>query len=82
MVEKPREKLSGRRALPLLRHRLRARRQARAVLRFHGPVLLSLRWLASTEEVAATVACGLHGLGVCVFRAQEVSRSLEADEIV
>jgi hypothetical protein len=82
MVEKLREKLSGRRALPHLRHRLRARRQARAVLRRRGLVFLSLRRLASTEEAAATVACCLHGLGVCVFRAQEFFHSLEADEVV
>ena len=82
MVEKPREKLSGRHALPLLRHRLRARRQARAVLRFREPVLLSLRRLASTEEVAATVACGLHGLGVPSSARKRFPRSLEADEVV
>ena len=75
VAEKPREKLSGRRALPLLRHRLRARRQAPAVLRFHKPVLLILRRLGSTEEE-------LSPSRVCVFRAQEVSDSLEADEVV
>jgi hypothetical protein len=52
------------------------------VLRRRGLVLLSIRRLASTEEAAATVACCLHGLGVCVFRAQEFPRSLEADEVV
>jgi hypothetical protein len=50
MVEKLREKLSGRRQQPHLRHRLRARRQARSVLRRRGLVFLSLRRLASTEE--------------------------------